>query len=589
MSSNLIDVEISGLTLTGGTTTGNGGAIFIDRENVTLRDLLITGNQASSGGGIWANVFNGSSVIVKDSAIVSNHATSQGGAIRASGGGTESLLITGTTISSNTANHDGGGVFVFSVSGFPTTIAHSTITGNTTDADDNGSGIGGGLSVSLFPAVELDHTILAGNFNTVTTVRDDAAGTMSATQSLVGTNAGASITDNGGNQIGTAGAPIDALLGPLSDNGGPTPTHALSGDSPAIDAGAGPIAFYRFEETSGSNASDSVGNNDGTYNNGVSLGQSSALPGLGSAIQLDGVDDFIQLATPLSIGSSDNSVEVWAKVPLAGTSDLGLTERVGVILGNFDNSPNSNWEIDNSGQLRIWWNNGQLDLRGTTDLRDNQWHHLVFVRDTVAGEFRVYIDGREETLTAHASAGDNITFTTPHRIGNDNRAGAGIPFHGALDELAVYDRALTANEIAGHAAVGVPGNDQRGVPFVRFVDGDGDGVAEPDLGAVELQCFVIDTISDESDGDFSPGDYSLREAVEIANLLPGVDTITFDGSLAGQTITLSLGELAITDSMTIIGLGDDQLSIDGNNALRIMGLRQNSWVNSGASHNRMAA
>ena len=47
----------------------------------------------------------------------------------------------------------------------------------------------------------------------------------------------ATITDNGGNLIGTAGSPIDPLLGPLANNGGPTMTHALLTGSPAIDAG----------------------------------------------------------------------------------------------------------------------------------------------------------------------------------------------------------------------------------------------------------------------------------------------------------------------------------------------------------------
>jgi hypothetical protein len=40
-----------------------------------------------------------------------------------------------------------------------------------------------------------------------------------------------------GNQVGSADAPIDPLLGPLQDNGGPTLTHALLSGSPAIDAG----------------------------------------------------------------------------------------------------------------------------------------------------------------------------------------------------------------------------------------------------------------------------------------------------------------------------------------------------------------
>ena len=360
-SANLIDVEIADLTLTGGVTTGDGGAIFVERENVVLDRVVLSGNQASSGGGIWATVFNGSDVIIRDSSIVHNHATSQGGGIRAAGGSNESLQITGTTISGNTANHDGGGLFVFSSSSFPTTVSHSTITNNTTDADDNGSGIGGGVRASLFPTITLDHTIVAGNFNSVTSVRSDVAGTMTAMQSLIGDDSGATITDNGDNQIGTPGAPIDALLGPLVDNGGSTPTHAPSADSPAIDAGL-----------------------------------------------------------------------------------LGI--------------------------------------------------------------------------------------------------------------------------------VSPPTNDQRGAPFARIVDGLRDGETAIDIGAVELHNLIVDTTVDENDGDYNFGDLSLREAIVLANALPGMDTITFDASLSGDTITLSLGELDITDDTTIQGLGSGLLTIDANLTSRIFDL-----------------
>ncbi|MCA9099889.1 MAG: hypothetical protein KDA63_01985, partial [Planctomycetales bacterium] len=53
----------------------------------------------------------------------------------------------------------------------------------------------------------------------------------------IGDGSGATVTDGGGNLIGTAEAPIDPLLGPLADNGGPTLTHALLPGSPAVDAG----------------------------------------------------------------------------------------------------------------------------------------------------------------------------------------------------------------------------------------------------------------------------------------------------------------------------------------------------------------
>ena len=56
--------------------------------------------------------------------------------------------------------------------------------------------------------------------------------------------------DQDGNQVGTGGSPIDALLGPLADNGGPTQTHALRVDSPALDAGSDGLAVSNLPRSS---------------------------------------------------------------------------------------------------------------------------------------------------------------------------------------------------------------------------------------------------------------------------------------------------------------------------------------------------
>lgn len=57
---------------------------------------------------------------------------------------------------------------------------------------------------------------------------------------------------------------------------------------------------------------------------------------------------------------------------------------------------------------------------------------------------------------------------------------------------------------------------------------------------------------------------SLREAIEAANNTAGDDTIEFDAALNGQTILLVSGNLQIDATLTINGLGADQLAIDGN-------------------------
>jgi len=123
-------------------------------------------------------------------------------------------------------------------------------------------------------------------------------------------------------------------------------------------------------------------------------------------------------------------------------------ERVGVILGNHSDSPNSNWEIHSQGQMRAWWNNGQIDHHGSTDLRDNQWHCLAWVRHKQAGQTCLYIDGELESRCDQAGA--DLVFTGPHKIGADNRSGNSPNYHGLLDELRISKRVLTQPELRFH-------------------------------------------------------------------------------------------------------------------------------------------
>ena len=82
--------------------------------------------------------------------------------------------------------------------------------------------------------------------------------------------------------------------------------------------------------------------------------------------------------------------------------------------------------------------------------------------------------------------------------------------------------------------------------------------------------LVVTTATDVVDD--TDGVTSLREAVAYANSHAGTDAITFSSSLAGKTITLTSGELGLTDTAgktTITGLGATQLTVSGNNASRV--------------------
>jgi uncharacterized repeat protein (TIGR01451 family) len=75
------------------------------------------------------------------------------------------------------------------------------------------------------------------------------------------------------------------------------------------------------------------------------------------------------------------------------------------------------------------------------------------------------------------------------------------------------------------------------------------------------------TFNVTTNGDNGVG--SLRQAIVDANTNAGPDTITFNAALSGSTITLSTGEMLISDSVDIQGLGSANLTVDANDTSRI--------------------
>jgi hypothetical protein len=207
------DVAINGLTLTGGQTPANerGGAIrfgFSGSDNtgtLSVTSSTISGNSAGEDGG--------------------------GGGIYTSSG---SVSVTSSTISGNSAGDGGGGICTYSGS---VSVTSSTISGNSADGD------GGGILVfdSQYDAhLTIASSIVAGNMASGTGndfVRDPDD-TPTVTNSLIGDNTGTGVAAGGTNIVGTGASPVDPLLGPLGNNGGPTQTHALLPGSPALNVGA---------------------------------------------------------------------------------------------------------------------------------------------------------------------------------------------------------------------------------------------------------------------------------------------------------------------------------------------------------------
>jgi hypothetical protein len=232
-------LTISGCTVSDNSAVLDGGGLFAG-GTAQVTNCAVTGNTAGTNGGGMA--FSSTTLTLSGSTLAGNQVG--GGGYQGQGGGlyvgysAGTVTVTNCTLANNSAvgHGAGGGLYVSSrpLSSVLMTVVGSTVAGNSTD------GAGGGLWVSATrTSATLTSTLVAGN--TAATAGPDVSGPVLATSAydLIGDGSGASgLTDGvNGNQVGTAASPHDPRLGPLQNNGGPTPTMALLAGSPALNAG----------------------------------------------------------------------------------------------------------------------------------------------------------------------------------------------------------------------------------------------------------------------------------------------------------------------------------------------------------------
>jgi hypothetical protein len=224
-------------TISGNHAGGRAGGVYLSLGTATLTDSTISGNSAGlAGGGVYA--YGGTNYI--DDCTVSDNSSDSGGGVACSlngFSGSEPLTFTNSTLSGNTAAADGGGI---TISSGEVALRDSTISGNTADH-------GGGIYAQRYgnyngaSDLTLNNTIIASNTSRAADGDCVAFISSPSANNLIGDGKGieGGIRNNvNGNQVGAHAAPINPLLAPLGNYGGPTQTMALLPGSPAIDAGS---------------------------------------------------------------------------------------------------------------------------------------------------------------------------------------------------------------------------------------------------------------------------------------------------------------------------------------------------------------
>ena len=212
-------------------SNGFGGGIS-NAGFLQVFDTTISDNDSFNFGGAIQNL---GSAQISGSTLSGNFAPNAGGAILNGTGA--NLTIYNTTISGNSTNRAGGGI----QNQGNAYINNSTVTGNSADSEESAGDYGGGGIINVSGNVFIRNTIIAGNtdYPAIVSEAPDCEGTLTSYRhNLIGNNKNCTFTASFGDQVGTPGAPINPLLGPLAANGGATLTHRLLAGSPALNAGS---------------------------------------------------------------------------------------------------------------------------------------------------------------------------------------------------------------------------------------------------------------------------------------------------------------------------------------------------------------
>ncbi len=241
-------------------------------------------------------------------------------------------------------------------------------------------------------------------------------------------------------------------------------------------ADSGLVALWHMDEGSSSTVQDSSGtgnagtrldaNSGNADGNTPSIwqmqdgtqwdGRSGVRFSTGSALEFDGVDDYVSIpfSTVFDFDSQDFSIEAWINTTdcFSPSGDTRIINYGGTVFNDYI------LVCENDGRVEFAVCGGSgLDViaHSTSTVDDGNWHHIVGVRDNTNNQLLIYIDGQLEN-TVIGGSGD-LAHKQASRlfvIGRKERTVGGEQVHsyfeGQIDEVTVYGRALGGGEISAH-------------------------------------------------------------------------------------------------------------------------------------------
>jgi hypothetical protein len=350
----------------------------------------------------------------------------------------------------------------------------------------------------------------------------------------------------------------------------------------------GLVSWWPGEE----NADDIQNGNDGTLQNGTTF----AAGMVGQAFSFDGIDDSVHVgnAPTLHVSAGSFTVEAWVKFDIEGVfqdvDDMSIADKM-----SHEGINQDGWRLMRQRDHGHFWfclGGGEINgcdfnddrtgtnatsVRSTAVARQNVWYHVAAVLSS--DQIAIYVNGIKEDEKARPLFTD--THVTDLLIGNDLGSAR---LDGLVDEVSIYNRALSAEEIAAIFTAGSAGK-CIGVPLAplaaqatlsigsqaaddtfalqaAFILGDGSNGIDPLTEAVSVQVGTTAlTIPAGSFHRTSAGAFEfagVQEGVTLHVTITPLTRASFEVVARGEGAELTGMAVPVAVGLTI---GDDSGSI----------------------------
>ncbi|MEM7385340.1 MAG: LamG-like jellyroll fold domain-containing protein [Verrucomicrobiota bacterium] len=307
---------------------------------------------------------------------------------------------------------------------------------------------------------------------------------------------------------------------------GTDPTDPLS-PVPPIPPDPGLIGLWRMDDLVGGIATDVVSGNDAVWQAGETDGLEWVDGVVGGAADLSdqGGNHYFQIDDlPELIGAQGITIAAWVSAdPQGGYNGIFMTR-------TFNGATNNSWGIayEADGRLDTRVNGPGIDSTdGAIAPEEGVWHHVVMVWNSEDSSHTQYLDGVRSSVGSGPDSEIVGPVSGPWYIGYDDCCGGGRDFDGRLDEIALWNQALSAGEVAEIYANGLAGiGITPGASFeIREITRSSEMSVELTWTSQPGQFFTVRTSPTMAPGSWTPVLSAVRaDEGEVTSAMVGLDT-----------------------------------------------------------------